>query len=102
MFILRHVPENGTAPTNHFLGKHYRLVQLIGNHEEFVAEAKNYWENHKSVEGLFEDGYYAFIISPEITIPLKRNGNNYIMTETGSTFENVTCRIKELYHKHEA
>lgn len=90
MFILRHVPKGG-APINTILGNFYKVVMYQGNEDQFQEQADSYWDCPKVIpaEKRYEEGYYAFLVSEKTTIPLK-HGYNYIMTDSGKTFENIS------------
>jgi len=97
MFILRQIAENGTE-TNSPIGDEYTLIQEITSPEEFEEifnrvlgrptnmEKSDDPRGADKIYGFLEIGY------SENTIPLYYTDVNYIMTEEGKTFANVSRR----------
>jgi hypothetical protein len=73
--------------TNHALGNQYTVIDREKNANQFT----------KTVEAYFKDGIsediYCFVSSSFGQIfGLEKQGQAYIMTESGSTFSNLTHR----------
>lgn len=87
MFILRKITRSGVV-TNFSLGDEYTLIDAESAKEEFERTLKDYgfFDQHKdNIRGFVSD----YCCSP---IALFKNQENYIMTERGHTFENLTIR----------
>jgi hypothetical protein len=83
MFILRKIFKDGEA--NMDLGSNYTLITEQDNTEEFnkIQQLTDGSEVNKLV--------YAYVVNQDGgKIPLSKNHRNYIMTENGRTFCNVT------------
>lgn len=97
-FILRKVLNDSTT-TNIILGEQYQVIDREKNYEEFqkVFE-KNFNQFHvsdlDSTSDSFSKNCYSILIVNEGSklIPLYKKQWNYIMTETGKTFENLTYK----------
>lgn len=97
MYTLRTILDN--IQTNNCLGKNYQVIERYTNYEEFQ---KTYLQFHKkthvadmdSESNNYSKQTYAFVISnngSEIH-PLYIGNKNYIMTENGKTFSNLTFK----------
>ena len=99
MFILRHVSENGSV-TNTILGNNYQFIPYCGQKETFMKTYKNYYENlpqqkedENKVDSRCFGEVYAFLISEKTILPLFINEcSDYIMTDSGKTFENISFK----------
>ena len=86
MFILRRILKDGVQ-INTSLGEDYVLVRRVENKDEFERAVKLWSESDT-------EDVYALITYDEgqKIMPLYNGGNYYIMSENGSTFDNVTQR----------
>lgn len=86
MYTLRKLVED--VQHNQFLGSQYQVIDKETNPEQF----------HKASEIIFgekvDDNCYAIIIYDYGSefIPLYKCQSNYIMTESGKTFSNLTYK----------
>lgn len=96
MFALRKIIEN--TQTNYALGIQYQVVERFVDYEDFkVAFKQSFGYEHVADLDDKADNYtkncYAFISTPDYElIPLYMNQKNYIMTESGKTFSNLTFK----------
>jgi len=96
MFALRKII--GNAQTNYALGVQYQVVERFVDYEDFSHTFKQeFGYDHVADLDDNADNYtkncYAFLITPDFkAIPLYMNQKNYIMTETGKTFSNLTFK----------
>jgi len=97
MYTLRTVKDN--IQTNECLGKDYQVIERDSNYSEFQKAYFNY-HNKQHVADLdtesdnFSQQTYSFIIhnrGSEI-IPLYKGRKNYIVSENGKTFSNLTFK----------
>lgn len=97
MYTLRNITDNLEFNTN--LGESYSLVERELNYDEFCKTFKVVFDK-PHVADLdtescnFSKNTYAFVIckgGSEI-IPLYKKQSNYIMTESGKTFSNLTYK----------
>jgi len=97
MYTLRTVKDN--IQTNECLGKDYQVIERDSNYNEFQKAYLNF-HNKQHVADLdaesdnFSQQTYAFIIhnrGSEI-IPLYKDRKNYIVSENGKTFSNLTFK----------
>lgn len=97
MYTLRRIKDN--IQTNEFLGKDYQVIERHSNYEEFEKaylsfHGKNHVADLDTERDLFSKQTYIFIIhnkGSEIT-PLYKDSKNYIMTESGKTFSNLSYK----------
>jgi hypothetical protein len=96
MFVLRKII--GNTQTNYVLGIQYQVVERFADPEEFCKIFKSeFGYNHVADLDENADNYtkncYAFIVLQDFaSIPLYMNQKNYVMTETGKTFSNLTFK----------
>lgn len=96
MFALRKIIEN--QQNNYSLGIEYTVVERFVEPEKFSEVfLKSFGYSHVSDLDPMSDNYtkncYAFILTQEFdAIPLYLNQKNYIMTESGKTFSNLTYK----------
>lgn len=96
MFILRKIIER--SETNYELGIQYSIVHRFEEQELFQETFdKVYGYKHVADLDVMADNYtrncYAFIITNDYQpIPLYFNQKNYIMTENGKTFSNLSYK----------
>lgn len=97
-FILRKVLNNSTY-TNVILGNQYQVIDRETNYNEFSkAFEKNFEKFHIAdldpTSDNFTQNCYAFLVieNGNKLIPLYKKQWNYIMTESGKTFENLTYK----------
>ena len=87
MFVLRKIFGNGVE-NNFILGKSYQLILADYNSLEFESAARVEFGDE------FNDECYGFVIGDDITrpYPLWKVQKNYIMSDNGNTFANLTYR----------
>jgi hypothetical protein len=97
-FILRTVLKNGTQ-LNLSLGKEYLLFDRETNYDKFYElYEKHFGVPHRSDSDPMADNYskgcYALLVVNEgkEVVPLYKKQSNYIMTESGKTFANLTYK----------
>lgn len=78
MFALRKITGNGSE-LNFDLGDYYVLITKERSPEEFEDKMKD----HPS---------YAFICWKDGVLPLYKNQKNYIVSESGKTYDNLTYK----------
>ncbi len=95
-FILRKVLNDNTQ-TNIILGDQYRLIERETNYEEFskafeVDFGKFHVSDLDPTSDSFTKNCHAFLITNEGSklIPLYKDQFNYIMSDSGKTFANLT------------
>jgi len=94
MFILRRISGNGIE-INQKIGDSYTLITRESNREAFVIAFEQTFGKNKSIDivDLVEETVcYAFVCGDSITQPLYENQKNFIMTESGKTFCNLTLK----------
>lgn len=97
MYTLRTIKDN--IQTNECLGKDYKVIERHSNYEEFQKvylrfHDKNHVADLDTESDNFSKENYIFIIhnkGSEI-IPLYKDRKNYIMTENGKTFSNLSYK----------
>lgn len=96
MYTFRKITDSNTQ-INISIGDSYSYVNREENYESFCKDFENYFQrNH--VADLFETSdkdtknVYAFISFQGKIMPLYKNDHNYIMTENGKTFSNLTYK----------
>lgn len=97
-FILRKVLQDNTQ-TNIILGDSYQLVEREANYDEFSkAFETDFGKFHVAdldpESDSFSKNCYAFLIvdGGSKFIPLYKGQYNYIMTDSGKTFSNLTSK----------
>ena len=97
MYTLRKVIDN--IQSNQSLGSQYQVIDIETNYEEFCKAYKLLFrENHvadlEETSSNFSKNCYAIILTKEGSelIPLYKKQYNYIMTESGKTFSNLTYK----------
>ena len=87
MFVLRKIFGCGVE-NNFILGNSYQLILAEHNSLEFQDVARREFGDE------FNDECYGFVIGDDIRNPqsLWVNQRNYIMSENGNTFANLTLR----------
>lgn len=95
MYTLRKITKNNYE-TNINIGNQYGVVLRETNYEEFKKTFEMFFKeqhvadlNEESSE--YSKKCYGFILG-EDTYPLYKNQFNYIMTENGKTFSNLTYK----------
>jgi len=97
MYTLRKIQDNVQSNTS--LGESYNLVERDSNYDEFQKAYKAFFDKDHVADldtesCKYSKDTYAFVIfkgGSEI-IPLYKNQSNYIMTESGATFANITYK----------
>lgn len=95
MYTLRKISDN--IQSNIEVGTNYSVINSETNYEEFSKTFEACF-NEKHVADLDEKSdeitknCYAFVVGSggTIILPLYRKQENYIMTESGKTFSNLT------------
>lgn len=87
MFILRKITANGLQ-MNTAIGSNYNVVFREENPHEFDRIISSGWEDDSKI--------YGFVENFEHQIPLYVNHQNYIMSDSGKTFSNLTHRNYEV------
>lgn len=97
-FILRKVLNDNTY-TNSVLGNQYQVIERETNYDEFSKAFKNNFDKFHVADldptsDNFTQNCYAFLVieGGSKLIPLYKKQWNYIMTESGKTFENLTYK----------
>lgn len=95
MFTLRIIIDE--IQTNESLGDNYTLVHREYNYEEFCRLYKTvFGTDHVADTDPQSDKYarrcYAFIIGDFPTKPLYKDQSYFIMTDRGTTFDNLTYK----------
>lgn len=87
MFTLRTIFQTGIE-RNNYLGKNYEIITREQK-EEFEW---NFEESFKMVPVSENDRdcVYAFVITPDFSIPLYSTHKYYVVTEKGKTFGNLS------------
>jgi hypothetical protein len=99
MYTLRKIVNEVQSNTN--LGNSYQLVGRELNYDEFSKAFRVFFDYHHVADLETESdshtrNCYAFIIYNEGSslLPLYKNQYNYVMTEKGTTFSNLTYKDK--------
>lgn len=82
MFTLRKITNDGLE-MNFSLGDSYTLVIKERSPKEFEDKMKDH---------PFYDKTYAFIYWKDEILPLYKNQKNYIVSENGTTYSNLTYK----------
>lgn len=82
MFTLRKITQTGVE-MNFNLGDSYTLVTKENSPEEFEKGLK---------EHPFYEDIYAFVSWNNEILPLYKNQKNYIVSESGKTYDNLTYK----------
>jgi len=97
-FILRKVLKDGTQ-TNILIGNQYRLIERDVNYDQFSEAFEKEFEKFHVADldpesDSFSKNCYAFLIVNEgsLLIPMYKNQWNYIMTDSGKTFANLSYK----------
>lgn len=96
MYTLRRITEDNTQ-INLSIGESYCYDDREQNYEEFKNHFHNYFQkNHVADLDNTADNdtklVYGFISFQGNLMPLYKNQMNYIMTESGKTFSNLSYR----------
>ena len=86
MFVLRKIFGNGVE-NNYSIGEHYQLILKETNSLEFDSLSKQVFDGQ-------DDECYGFVVGEDIKSPITLwvCQKNYIMTDGGKTFDNLTYR----------
>jgi hypothetical protein len=82
---------------NQIIGDNYTLISRESNYQEFCRAFKTYFDKDH-VADLDENAdyntreCYAFVANGKIFQPLYRKQSNYIMSDNGRTFDNLTYK----------
>jgi len=95
MYTHRTITDN--IQFNVCLGNHYNVIERHANYKEFCQSYKTVFEkehvadyDEKSTQNSKE--IYAFIHSEKGVFALFKKDKNFIMTESGKTFSNLTFK----------
>ena len=82
MYTLRKISKNGKYQMNVCLGKNYTLT---------TRESEKEFKEYEEMRGLGKDeNIFAFVTGDSTgVLSLKKTQHNYIMTESGATFDNL-------------
>lgn len=90
MYSLRKVSRDNVE-SNVFLGKNYSVLKKDHSPVEFENALEAYYGPKKNDE-LLLDLIYAFIDCNCILYPLSKDYQNYIVSENGNTYQNLTFK----------
>jgi hypothetical protein len=97
MYTLRKVIDN--IQSNQALGNEYHFIDRESNYDEFsrtylIHYDKGHVADLDKTADNFSTNCYAFIVNNGFSniIPLYKEQQNYIMTENGKTFSNLTYK----------
>jgi hypothetical protein len=89
MYTLRKIAENGVE-FNISLGDNYCLIHSERNSEEFEKSFEDFW---KEKHDPYKNETYAFVCKNGYElIPIFKKDFNFIMTDSGKTFSNLTYK----------
>jgi hypothetical protein len=96
MFILRRISSEGIQ-MNQTIGESYTYIGRFENAEEFRRCFKKYFERDHvaDLDDTSDDDtkqVYCFISNGSLHQPLYMRQQNYIMTDSGKTFSNLSWR----------
>jgi len=81
MYTLRKISKNGKYQMNICLGKGYTLT---------TRESEKEFKEYEQLMGISDDNVFAFISGDSTgVLSLVKSQKNYIMTESGATFDNL-------------
>ena len=96
MYTLRTITE--TSEVNNWLGMHYEIIRREEHYDRFceIFESR-FGKTHKADDDSLSDEEtvrcYAFVITEnEEQLPIFKNQRNYIVTQNGKTFSNLTYK----------
>ena len=95
MYTLRTITEDGEVNVN--LGDYYEITRRFVDRESFSRLFENHFEKKHVADldpGADEETRrcYAIISTQRDTVPLYTGQENYIMTDSGKTFSNLTSK----------
>ena len=95
MFTLRRISSSGVE-MNQFLGNGYTLVDRESNYPEFCETfEKTFGYPHTAdlddTSTFDSKNVYAFVVADSIQ-PLYKKQKNFIMSDSGRTFDNLTYK----------
>lgn len=90
MYSLRKVSKDN-VDFDTYLGKSFATIRKDHSPVEFEEALESYYGPKKNNEELIER-IYAFIDCNSILYPLSKNYQNYIVSENGNTYKNLTFR----------
>lgn len=95
MLVLRRISSEGIE-MNHVVGDTYTYIHRDTNSEEFRKTFKAVFDRDPiSFNGLADNdtkNCYAFVCHHGHTQPLYKNQKNFMMTENGNTFANLSYK----------
>jgi metallophosphoesterase superfamily enzyme len=81
MYTLRKISKSGKYQMNICLGKSYTLT---------TRESEKEFKEYEELMGVADENVFAFISgNSNGVMPLVKSQKNYIMTESGATFDNL-------------
>jgi len=96
MYTLRTFTEN--SEVNNWLGDQYEIIRREESYEAFAEQYRKYFDkNHVADNDPTADEIsqrtYAFVInSKNEPMPIYKGQKNYIVTESGKTYSNITYK----------
>ncbi|MCL1658612.1 hypothetical protein M2T79_18555 [Elizabethkingia miricola] len=96
MFVLRRISGEGIE-MNKVIGDGYTVIDRESTVEDFKKVFEHYFEKRQIADLDSESDFdtkncYAFVTNDSFIQPLYKNQQNYIMSENGKTFSNLTYR----------
>lgn len=85
MYSLRKISKEHVE-NNFYLGEFYTVINIERSLEEFKKEFLNYYGQNDN------DCVYGFIRSGSQVYPLSKGYQNYIVSENGNTYQNLTFK----------
>lgn len=96
MYALRTFTEN--SEVNNWLGDQYEIIRREESYEAFAEQYRKYFDkSHVADNDPAADDIsrrvYAFILNEhEQAMPVYKEQKNYIVTESGKTYSNITYK----------
>ncbi|MDV3822940.1 hypothetical protein CMU07_09255 [Elizabethkingia anophelis] len=96
MFVLRRI-SGERIEMNKVIGDGYTVIDRESNAEDFKKAFEHYFEKRQIADLDSESdsdtkNCYAFVTNDSFIQPLYKNQQNYIMSENGKTFSNLTYK----------
>ena len=77
---------------NEIIGDGYTFIHKVFNPEDFKRTIEHHFTKPSGEESDEHKNVYAFIVNGPFVQPLYKDQQNYIMTSSGQTFDNVSFR----------
>lgn len=93
MFTLRRISGDGIQ-MNQEIGKGYTLIHKERNVKEFARTFVEVFDKEwgEDLDSTTDYDCYAFVCECDLIQPLYKNQLNFIMTDSGQTFDNLTFK----------